>query len=403
MRSAVDQILAFNNAFPRARLAPKLAKLASSPFGFFRATFHLFAFDIENGPFRRWKCSDGRGRIVGDLHTENFGAFRAVNRQIVYDVNDFDETTEAFYEYDLRRLASSMVLSSLDTKKRLGDGINAAEDCLASYVDRLGAWAKLRSRGAFEHLDLTAAAKAVLHKAAERSRPDFLRTLAVERAPGVFEFAGDPDYQPLKKARRDAVTRALPGYLETCLAPENANPKRYVLLDVANRRAGAGSQGRTRYALLLAKGQGPESWKSLRLIEWKDALDSALDSSAPQAGKRRAAEVFETTRTLQIFPKRYLGVARVDGRPMQAREIGANDARLPPGKLDSEAARLLGAITARVHLLGSLKGAGPRLLTGDPGLVRRVLGFAAAYVDRVMEDFDELERRKEEVARRWSA
>ena len=123
MRSACDEILKFNAAFHhQPSLTAKLKALGSSPFGFFRGTFHLFARDLREGPFRKWPCLETAGQIVGDLHTENFGTFRAITNEIVYDINDFDETTQGPYEFDVRRLATSLVLSSLVNDRGLGLG-----------------------------------------------------------------------------------------------------------------------------------------------------------------------------------------------------------------------------------------------------------------------------------------
>src|SRR5262245_48904085 len=100
VRSAVDQILAFNRRFPRAQLQGKLERMTASHFTFFRATFHLFAYDLRDGWCRDWPLANVEGPIIGDLHTENFGAYRAVTDDIVYDINDFDEATEGSYEID---------------------------------------------------------------------------------------------------------------------------------------------------------------------------------------------------------------------------------------------------------------------------------------------------------------
>jgi len=78
MRSGVNQILAFNQNFERAALQKKLERMTASPFTFFRATFHLFAYDLQEGWYRDWTLADVEGPIVGDLHAENFGAYRAI-------------------------------------------------------------------------------------------------------------------------------------------------------------------------------------------------------------------------------------------------------------------------------------------------------------------------------------
>src|SRR5262249_43761546 len=148
----VDEIRRFNRTFPPVFLDDKLGRLTDSAFGFFRGTFHLFARDIIEGPFRKLPVAASRGRIVGDLHTENFGTFRAVTGEIVYDVNDFDETTVASYENDLRRLSTSLLLAALDRGLRLGDGVNAAEHLLRSYVKTLGLAARFQLRSEFEQM-----------------------------------------------------------------------------------------------------------------------------------------------------------------------------------------------------------------------------------------------------------
>src|SRR5262249_11719814 len=158
-----------------------LETLLGSPFTFYRGTFHLFANDVKDGPFRKWSGVDARGPIIGDLHTENFGAYRAVTNEIVYDVNDFDETTSELYDLDLRRLAASLLLSSVDLKHSLGDGVNAAEQMARAYLDALGRHGKLQRRKDFAELPETGQIRRLLHSAAEKSRVEYLKTLAAER------------------------------------------------------------------------------------------------------------------------------------------------------------------------------------------------------------------------------
>ena len=79
MSTAVDQILAYNARLDKKDLPHKLDKLIASPFQFFRGTFHLFARDLNLKEFRTIPITRSAGPIVGDLHSENFGIFRAVH------------------------------------------------------------------------------------------------------------------------------------------------------------------------------------------------------------------------------------------------------------------------------------------------------------------------------------
>ena len=413
MRSAVDAILKYNRGFHVPSLRRKLQKMAASPFPFFRATFHLFAQDVETGPFRKWPCLDARGPIIGDLHTENFGTFRAINKAIVYDVNDFDETTKGPYEYDLRRLATSLILDSCENQHSLAEGALAAESCLHGYLDTLARFEKLRTRADFEHLKEHSEARRILVTATEKSRAGMMAKLAVESSPGVFVLQSKDNFLPVSAQERTQALGALPMFLKTCLAPKGAEPARYTFQDIAFRIAGCGSLGRRRYAVLLGKGQGRETFETLRLMEWKASYDSALDTPKPRQSKGRAKDILKATLAFQVLPKRYLGYTSMDGMPMQAREIGANDLRFNSREfadLDrfKLAARLFGDVTARTHLVSTLGKTGVRALSKELAggkqdrWVKRMVAFAVAYTDQVLDDYAEYCARREEVARKWS-
>ena len=145
MRSAVDLILRWHRSVDKPDLPHKLEKISLSPFGFFRGTFFLFTHDLADD-FRKPKPIDATGLVIGDLHTENYGTFRSVTGDIVYDINDFDESTTSYYEYDVRRLAVSLILAAIENKHRLGDGLNAAESAIRAWYESLALWSKFRRK-----------------------------------------------------------------------------------------------------------------------------------------------------------------------------------------------------------------------------------------------------------------
>jgi uncharacterized protein (DUF2252 family) len=410
MRSAVEHIIRFNRSFQHEpSLKTKLEKMSASPFAFFRGTFHLFARDILVGAFRKWPCLSPAGPIIGDLHTENFGTFRAISREIVYDINDFDETTSGSYEYDLRRLATSLLLASMDNGHSLGASAVAAESCIQGYLHALVRLGKLKTRTDFENLKDRHEVRNVLVTAGERSRVEMMDRIAVESAPGRFVFRSTPNYLSTSEKERGRILAALPEYLNNCLAPEGAHPQRDKFQDAAFRIAGCGSLGRTRYAILLSKGEPEVCLETLRLIEWKDALDSSLDVDKPKSSKNRARDVVSAAAGFQLFPKRYLGYTTLAGQPMQAREIGANDMRFQPKQFSDpdrlqHASRIFGEITARDHLLQTIGKTGPREITqllhgsAEERWVKRMVAFAVAYSDRTLDDFTEFCSRKDEIA-----
>ncbi len=409
MRSAVNALLRWHKDFRSPDLMRKLKKMRDTPFGFFRGAYFLYAADTTKGPFR-YEPLDAVGPMVGDIHSENYGAFRAVTNEIVYDINDFDDTAVSAYEHDVRRIAVSLILAAGENHHRLGDGLNAAEACVRGWLHALRHWSE-HKRPHFAEIEQHSHVRELLASAEEVNRVEFLRGVAAQVGPSQFAFRHDKSYRPVDAEVRARVEKALPAFLEHCLAPKDAKPREYRLQDVAARTSGTGSLGRLRLALLLDKGQGEADWPALRLVEWKESLDAALDVAKPESSKGRARQVFEATARFQLYPKRYLGYARFQGMPVQGREIGANDQRFSHAHFSdlerfTQAAVLFGGILARAHLLGSPGKGGPRKvpkLVGarEDAWVNGVLSFAAGYASQVQADWEELDTRKGEVEKAW--
>ncbi len=405
-RPVIDALLHWHRDFERTDLPRKLEKLAVSPFGFFRGTYFLFTASLPSRPFLR-----AAGPVIGDIHTQNYGSFRAITGRIVFDINDFDETTEGWYEFDVYRLAVSLILAAEQMGHRLGDGVNAAEAAVREWIASLARW-RHTSRQRFEAVEPMAIESRLLAAAAVRSREKFIGSLAELSSRGCFVFKPGAEYIPVSAAIRQSAAGALPEFLRHCIAPAKAKPRRYTFQDACRRVAGNGSMGRPRFAVLLGKGvREEETLSSLRLVEWKWSLDSSLDRKRPYATAERAEQVFEATRRFQLHPKRYLGYTHMLGLGLQAREIGANDRRFstadlaPIGRFE-DAAALFGRTLARCHLLGSMGETGPRevplqLHGNEEAFVHHVLRFAVASAAEVHAGHAELLRNRARVEEQW--
>src|SRR5437588_4636490 len=104
MRDPVQEFMDFNRPFARRHpelLRLKVARMAESAFAFFRGTFHLFARDVLDRDRLPLALLSGEGAemdLVGDLHSENYGTYKADDAHVHYDINDFDETTRGRFD-----------------------------------------------------------------------------------------------------------------------------------------------------------------------------------------------------------------------------------------------------------------------------------------------------------------
>src|SRR5271170_2511842 len=105
----------------------KYERMLESPFGYFRGAVPVMAADLSVLP-----NTGIVNQICGDAHVRNLGAFAAPDGRLVFDINDFDETVRAPFEWDLKRLSTSLVLAGRATSAKR----SACEGAVLAFVDR---------------------------------------------------------------------------------------------------------------------------------------------------------------------------------------------------------------------------------------------------------------------------
>src|ERR1700704_4547481 len=131
MRDPVQEFMTFNRNDARRSqelMRFKIARMAESPFAFFRGTFHLFARDALDAsmiPAPLLSNANVEMDLVGDIHSENFGTYKADDGLIHYDINDFDETTHGRFDFDVCRFAANIVLGTQTRKDTLENQVAA--------------------------------------------------------------------------------------------------------------------------------------------------------------------------------------------------------------------------------------------------------------------------------------
>jgi uncharacterized protein (DUF2252 family) len=262
MKSIAARIKEFNKGRIPNMIELKYKAMSDNPFRFYRGTNHLFYEDLLNSKIilpdspLTWIC--------GDLHLENFGSFRSDNRQVYFDLNDFDEAVLAPAIYELLRIVTSIFIAfdslEIENKKAL----NMAQLFLKTYSTIL-------SKGKCTYIEPGTAKGIVcefLTKISKRSSKKVLRKKAVLKKRKIL--LSDPKHFKLKPALKKQILNHMVKWLKN----DGDSPYNYKAVDAVFRLAGTGSIGLKRYAILL-KTLNEEGEKYM-LVDMKQAAPSCL-------------------------------------------------------------------------------------------------------------------------------
>ena len=143
----------------------RFSRMAQSPFAFYRGAAAIMAADLASTP-----TSGLRVQACGDAHLMNFGGFATPERNIFFDINDFDETLPAPWEWDVKRLAASIVIAARHIDLPDSAGAKAATESVCSYRERMADYASMRALDVwYDRIDLDRVLK-VLPSGAEVER-----------------------------------------------------------------------------------------------------------------------------------------------------------------------------------------------------------------------------------------
>ncbi|HET9216220.1 MAG TPA: DUF2252 domain-containing protein [Terriglobia bacterium] len=135
------ELLSESNADRMPQLIPiRFGRMSQSPFAFYRGSAALMAADLAQTP-----SSGLRVQACGDAHLMNFGAFATPERNLVFDINDLDETLPAPWEWDVKRLATSVVIAAQHLRLPESDVARIAIDCARQYRERMADYASMRT------------------------------------------------------------------------------------------------------------------------------------------------------------------------------------------------------------------------------------------------------------------
>ncbi|MEV8556279.1 DUF2252 domain-containing protein [Streptomyces sp. NPDC051917] len=393
-----------SNAGRIEELTPiRVGRMAASPFAFLRGSAGLMAYDLARTPMTRIGT-----QICGDAHAANFGLYGDHRGDLVIDLNDFDETVHGPWEWDLKRLAASLVLAGREAGADEDTCREAARDAVGAYrrtmrllakLPVLDAWNAIADEELVSHTDahdLLGTLQRVSEKARANTSGRFAAKSTEAAADGGRRFVdASPVLRRIPDAEAAAVAASLEEYLTTLSEDRRPLLARHAVHDVAFRVVGTGSVGTRSYVVLLL-----DHREQPLVLQVKEARPSALVPHLATAGfeappvEHEGRRVVLGQKRMQVVSDILLGWTTVCGRPFQVRQFRNRKGSVDPAALAADQiddyARMTGALLARAHS----HSADPRLIAGYCGkneeLDEAIAAFAVTYADRTEADHADL-------------
>lgn len=397
MRGRVPQLIAL-----------KYERMLESPLGYFRGAVPVMAADLAS------MANTGIAtQICGDAHVRNLGAFAAPDGRLVFDINDFDETTRAPFEWDLKRLAASLVLAgrAVGTKKA------GCEDAVGTFVAQYRKFVDMFARMPVTQMThfqvhrlqrISPVSKALLQ--AERGTP--MHALEQLTVPGKTASGRTAAHRVFKEekpvltrmggARRRAILASLAAYNET-LQPERRHfLAQYRPLDVAFKVVGTGSVGLRDYVIYF-EGNGPGDPLFLQI---KEQPGSAYAPYVSQSGlaTHQGQRVVNGQRAMQFQSDPFLGWTTIANRHYQVRQLNDHKGSIAVEDLAGEALKEYAEVCGELLARGHSRSGDACALAGYIGNGQRMgealMRFAHAYADQTERDWEELKAAKVRSAKK---
>ena len=382
----------------------RYGRMSLSPFAFLRGSAGVMASDLAKAPVSGIKV-----QICGDAHLSNFGFFATPERNLVFDVNDFDETLPGPWEWDLKRLAASIVVAGRQ------NGYTAQENRQA-VVSSIQEYHKLMQRMAtmcyldvwYQHIDIQELMGLVKRKEQERLQKQKAKasqrtSLGVfpkmaEVVDGQYRIKDEPplivhvedlgDVKKTEEHEAEWIKGYFEAYVQTLQDDRRVLLSKYHFVDIARKVVGVGSVGtRTWVMLFMAGGDGDDPL----FLQVKEAQASVI---APYAGQSLYANhgerVVQGQRLMQEASDIFLGWTHGDVADLYVRQLRdmklSEDIATMTKKDFDQYARWCAMALARAHAR-----------SGDPAQISGYLGnsdlfeqaialFAEAYADQTERD-----------------
>ena len=388
-------------------------RMSASPFTFYRGAAAVMAMDLAAGPV------SGLGvQICGDAHLSNFGLFASPERRLLFDINDFDETTRGPWEWDVKRLAASLVVSGRENGFDRKTRRKVVVGTVGRYRDAMVGFAGMRQLDAWYARADVDEAKALLEsRLSKAGKRGFDKTVAKARGSdslkafrkltwvvdGQRRIKADPplvvpltDLLPdvAREALESQIRSLLGRYRRTLPSDRQVLLDRFDYVDMARKVVGVGSVG-TRCWIVLLQGRDEEDPLFLQV---KEAQSSVVEPFVPHPLRPRhrpaneGKRVVDGQRLMQAASDLFLGWERAEGidgtqRDFYVRQLRDQKGSFPVEQMVPRGMRLYGELCgwtlARAHARsGDAVAIAAYLGEGDDVFPKAMADFAERYADQ---------------------
>ncbi|MEV6346852.1 DUF2252 domain-containing protein [Actinoplanes sp. NPDC051851] len=375
----------------------RVGRMIASPYTFLRGTAGLMADDFAGLPH-----TGITPVICGDAHLGNFGFYASPERELVFDLNDFDEAHPGPWEWDLRRLVVSVHVAGRVNGFRESSCEDAVQHCVEEYreqiahlsgrpllarsFDQLGvdAMRSAASRASFRD-EIERAARRARRRTSDRALPRF-----TERRDGTRRLVEEPPVitRPTDQ-EREQLEEALDGYLNT-LKPHWARILGgYRIVDVAHKVVGVGSVGLRAY-VALCEGSDPEDVVFLQLKQARRSVVAKHQHGALAWHRHQGQRVVEYQQALQTVSDPLLGWTTVGEHQYYVRQFRDMKGAIVVEDINAGAladyAGICGYLLAKSHARTSGASMIAGYVGGSDKLDESLGRFARSYADQVERD-----------------
>jgi uncharacterized protein (DUF2252 family) len=375
--------------------------MAATPYAFLRGAAGIMATDLAGLP-----ATGIQPVVCGDAHLGNFGFYASPERELVLDLNDFDEAHPGAWEWDVRRLVASVWVAGRQNGAAESECEAAVVGCVAAYRNQLRYLADqpLLARS-FERLDLerlrdSATEKSLkdeIERAARRARrrtSDRVLPNLTEERDGVRRIVEDPPLLTRPDASElEALAESLDGYLRTLPSHWARILGGYRLVDIAHKVVGVGSVGLRAY-VALCEGSSPDDVLFLQLKQARRSVLAPFVHGDTAWHAHQGQRVVEYQQALQTVSDPLLGWTTVGPHQYYVRQFRNMKGAITIADIDAGALADYAGICGFLLAKGHARTSGASMIAGYLGSSDKVdlamAQFARAYADQTEHDHQAL-------------